>query len=81
MAWLGACIILNSAISSGYVLRVIRALLQSTNENESTDMKEAPTVMLLPILLMATLVLLFGVWPDPILELAMKAASALVLKG
>ena len=81
MAWLGVCIILNSAISAGYVLRVIRALLQTTNEDESANIKEAPTVMLLPILLMSALVLLFGVWPDPVLKLAMKAASTLVLKG
>ena len=81
MAWLGVCIILNSAISAGYVLRVIRALLQSTNKNESADIEEAPILMLLPILLMVALVLLFGVWPDPALKLAMKAASTLVLKG
>jgi len=80
MMWLGISIILNSALSAGYVLRVLRSLLESTNEKKFGNLKEAPITMLLPICLMAALIVLFGIWPDPILDFAGKAASALMFK-
>jgi len=78
MAWLGISIILNSAFSAGYVLRVIRALLQSSKEDKFKNVKEAPITMLSPICLMAALIIIFGLWPDPILDFARKAAAGLL---
>ena len=81
MAWLGISIILNSAISAVYSLRVIRALMQSGNGNGNGAMekvKEAPLLMLVPICIMGALIVLFGVWPDPLIRFAQQAAAALL---
>ena len=77
MAWLGIAIVLNSALSAGYYLRVIRTLIQPAKSKKIESLKEAPALMLIPICIMAALIILFGIWPDPIMELARKAAAAL----
>jgi formate hydrogenlyase subunit 3/multisubunit Na+/H+ antiporter MnhD subunit len=43
--------------------------------------KEAPLIMLVPIAIMAILIILFGVYPDPVLSLARKAAQSLLSMG
>ena len=81
MTWLGVAIIVNSLFSSGYVLRVVKALLQRREAEGFENVKEAPLLMLTPILVMVFMIVLFGVWPDPVLEFARKAAYALLSMG
>ena len=81
MTWLGVAIIVNSLFSSGYVLRVVKALLQRREAECFENVKEAPLLMLTPILVMVFMIVLFGVWPDPVLEFARKAAYALLSMG
>ncbi len=78
MAWLGIAIIINSILSAAYVLRILRSLLRADGDGRWRNVKEAPLTMLLPICLMATLIILFGIWPDPVLDLAKRAADALL---
>ncbi len=78
VAWLGIAIVLNSALSAGYYLRVIHVLIQSSNSEKLGKVKEAPVMMLAPICIMSALIILFGVWPDPVLEFAKKAAVGLL---
>jgi len=70
--------VLNSVLSAGYYLRVIHVLIQSSNSEKLGKVKEAPVMMLAPICIMAALIILFGVWPDPVLEFAKKAAVGLL---
>lgn len=77
-AWLGIAIVLNSALSAGYYLRVLRSLIQSARSEKLEKVKEAPITMLLPICIMAALIILFGIWPDLVLGLARKAAVDLL---
>ena len=77
MAWLGIAIVLNSVLSAGYYLRVIRALIQPAKSKEIKNVKETPALMLIPICIMTIFILLFGIWPDPVLEFARKAAAVL----
>lgn len=79
--WLGAAIILNGVFSSGYVLRVVRGLLQRREVEAFENVKEAPLLMLIPIWVMVFTIVLFGVWPDPTLEFAKRAAYALLSMG
>jgi multicomponent Na+:H+ antiporter subunit D len=78
MIWLGIAIILNSLISAVYYLRVIRAFIKPTIPEKFEKVKEAPIIMLLPICVMTILIILFGIWPDPVLDFARKAAESLL---
>jgi proton-translocating NADH-quinone oxidoreductase chain N len=81
MAWLGIAIILNSILSAAYYLQVIRFLVRPGMSEKLEKVKEAPLVMLVPICIMAILIILFGVYPDPVLNLARKAAQSLLSMG
>ena len=82
MAWLGIAIILNSILSAAYYLQVIRFLVRPGMSEKLEKVKEAPLIMLVPIAIMAILIILLGVYPDPVLNLARKAAQSLLsMKG
>jgi proton-translocating NADH-quinone oxidoreductase chain N len=81
MAWLGIAIILNSVLSAAYYLQVIRFLVRPGMSEKLEKVKEAPLIMLVPIAIMAILIILFGVYPDPVLSLARKAAQSLLSMG
>lgn len=78
LAWLGIAIVLNSVLSAGYYLRIVRAMLQSSRSEKIEKARGAPIIMLFPIGIIAILIVLFGIWPDPVLELARKAAEGLL---
>lgn len=80
LAWLGIAIIINSAISAVYSLRVIRTLLMQSGSGSKAmeKVKEAPLLMLVPLCIMGALIVLFGVWPDPLIRFAQQAAAALL---
>ncbi|MEN2974622.1 MAG: NADH-quinone oxidoreductase subunit N [Candidatus Caldarchaeales archaeon] len=75
--WLGLLLVINSSISAGYYLRVIRVLLSPTS-TDTGKITEAPIQLLIPIYAATIIIILFGLWPDPILELARSAASAIL---
>jgi formate hydrogenlyase subunit 3/multisubunit Na+/H+ antiporter MnhD subunit len=78
LAWLGVAIILNSALSAAYYLRIIRTLMQAGGSEKIEKVKEAPLVMLMPLCVLAVLIVLFGVWPDQLIRIAQQAAAALL---
>lgn len=75
VAWLGAAIVLNSILSSAFYLRVIRALLQPKLSDAAQKAKEAPVLMLIPIGVMTALIIVFGIYPEPIIKLAQQAVT------
>ena len=81
MTWLGVALILNSVISAGFYLRIIYTLIQPISSSKAEQAKEAPLLMLIPILALAVLIILFGVWPDPLVNFAGDAANALLSLG
>jgi multicomponent Na+:H+ antiporter subunit D len=81
MAWLGIAIILNSILSAAYYLQVIRVLVKPALSEKLEKIKETPLVMLLPICAMAILIILLGVYPNPVLDFAKRAAQSLVGTG
>ncbi|MCS7098227.1 MAG: hypothetical protein NZ922_04550 [Candidatus Methanomethyliaceae archaeon] len=78
MAWLGAAIIINSAISAAYYLRTIKALLQPISSKKVEEAREGPIIMLAPLLILACLIVIFGIWPDGLIEFAKSAANVLL---
>ncbi len=77
LIWLVVAGIINSAISAGYYLRFINVLIRMEASEKVMDVKEAPAIMTIPILILAGLIVLFGIWPQPILDVSEKAAFSL----
>ncbi len=75
--WLTVVAVLNSALSMVYYLRVMKATVGQPKESLKAS-KEAPPFMLGVTVAMATLIILFGVWPAPMIAYATEAAKALL---
>jgi NADH-quinone oxidoreductase subunit N len=77
MNWLAILGVLNSALSMAYYLRVIKTLI-SDPVDSMKGLKEAPKLMVGITVVMTLVVILFGVWPEPVVNFAKSAAEALV---
>jgi proton-translocating NADH-quinone oxidoreductase chain N len=76
LIWLTVAGVLNSTLSMGYYLIVVRNLLAKPEEDHGIH--EAPLPMLVVTLFMAVLIIFFGIWPQPVIQFADKAAIGLV---
>ena len=81
MLWLGILLIIFSAVSTGYYIRILKALIAAPKNEKLDDVKEAPILILIPICCLVFLVVLLGVWPDPILKFAEESSSWLMEVG
>jgi len=81
MLWLGILLIAFSAVSTGYYIRILKALIATPQNERLNDVKEAPIPILIPICCLAFLVILLGIWPDPILRFAEESSSWLMEVG
>jgi proton-translocating NADH-quinone oxidoreductase chain N len=81
LAWLGVALIVSSAISAAYYLRIVRTIMQVPVSEKMQKVKEVPLLMLIPLCVLAVSVVLFGIWPDPLVNFAHQAAGALVSFG
>ena len=75
--WLAIAGVLNSAFSIAYYLPIIKTLITTPAEN-SSELKEAPASILIPMCIMTLLIIVFGVYPRSILQLADGASKALI---
>ena len=69
--------VLNSAFSMAYYLRVMKTFI-STPEGEGLKVGEAPPLMVGVTVVMAALIIIFGVYPMPVIDFANRASRALV---
>jgi formate hydrogenlyase subunit 3/multisubunit Na+/H+ antiporter MnhD subunit len=81
MAWLGVALLLNSIISAGFYLRIVFALIQQDTSQKITKIKEAPLLLLVPICILSILIIVFGIWPDPVVNFAKQAVDAIISMG
>lgn len=81
MVWLVIAGVVNSALSAGYYLRFLKVLVRLSPNPRLEKAVEASPLMLTPPLLLLMLVIVFGIWPQPILELSEQAASSLFDTG
>jgi proton-translocating NADH-quinone oxidoreductase chain N len=77
-AWLGVLLIVNSVLSAAFYLRIVRVILQPVKTEKVRQAKEASWVLLLPICIMVGMIVLFGLWPDPVIKLMQDAAASLL---
>jgi multicomponent Na+:H+ antiporter subunit D len=78
VVWLGLAIILNSILSAAFYLKVLRTLILPKLSNSAQKAKEAPAMMLIPIGVLTALIVLFGIYPEPIIKLAQQAVTGLL---
>ena len=69
--------VLNSAFSMAYYLIVMKAFI-SKPEGEGLKVREAPTLMVGVTVVMAVLIVVFGLYPAPIIRYAGSASRGLV---
>jgi proton-translocating NADH-quinone oxidoreductase chain N len=81
LAWLGIALIVNSAISAAYYLRIVKTIMQIPVSEKMEKVKEVPLLMLIPLCVLAVSIIVFGIWPDPLVNFAKQAAKSLVLFG
>jgi len=77
-SWLAIAGVLNSVLSLAYYLRLMLAFINPKLSQRAREAKEAPASMLAPIAVMSVLIVVFGVWPDPVIGFSEQAAAALV---
>ena len=56
-------LLLNSALSLGYYLPVIKGFFLKPGKRLA-NVKEAPVLMLLPMVILAAITITLGIWPD-----------------
>jgi NADH-quinone oxidoreductase subunit N len=75
--WLAVAGVLNSALSIAYYIPVIMTLIaRGTTRYEG--LREAPILMLIPMVIMSLIIIVLGVYPSPIVEFADGASKSLV---
>jgi len=77
MVWLAVAGVLNSALSMAYYLRVFKTLVSSP-EDASLEAKEVHPFMVGVTVIMATLIIILGIYPSPLINFASRASEALV---
>ena len=79
LEWLAIIAVLNSVVSAYYYLRILKyVFLSDSDGDEKIDIFSMKPVLISAIFSIA-IVLLLGVFPGPILEIAQIAADALLL--
>src|SRR4030042_1123287 len=69
--------VLNAALSMAYYLRVVMTLL-SDNGSKNIKIKEAPLIMVGITSIMAILIVVLGIYPNPIMGISSEASKALI---
>lgn len=81
MAWLVVAGIVNSALSAGYYLRFLKALVRLSPSPKVEGASEASPSLLAAPMILLVFVVLFGVWPHPVMSLSNQAALSLLQTG
>jgi formate hydrogenlyase subunit 3/multisubunit Na+/H+ antiporter MnhD subunit len=77
MVPLSILMLINMVFSVVYYLRVIRVIFFEPSPARSKKTTEAPASMLIPILVLAALCIIIGIYPEPFITMASRAAQAL----
>ncbi|MCS7386172.1 MAG: cation:proton antiporter [archaeon GB-1867-005] len=72
--------LLNSGLSVVYYLRLIQLLMLREPKGKAAAASEASISILVPLVIMAFICILFGIWPEPIYKMAEAASAAAMAK-
>ena len=73
-----AIFLINILLGFAYYLRLIKIIVWSTPSKILDKVRDAPLLMLVPILALTITCIMIGVYPSPFIEVARKAANALI---
>jgi len=73
-----AIFLINILLGFAYYLRLIKIIVWSTPSKTLDKIRDAPLLMLVPILALTITCIMIGVYPSPFIEAARKAANALI---
>ena len=73
-----AIFLINILVGFAYYLRLIKIIVWSTPSETFDKIRDAPLLMLVPILALTITCIMIGVYPSPFIETARKAANALI---
>ena len=78
--WIGPVILLLSALlTAGYLLPVaMNGFFPGKELREEADKQEPHAAMLIPLIVLATLALVLGIWPNPLIEYVRRIAVAVM---
>lgn len=76
--FLSGLMLLNLLFSVAYYLRLIQTVIIREPTERSLKAKEAPVVMLLPMILLTALCVVAGIYPDPFISFSSNAAKAVL---
>jgi len=68
--------IVNTVLSAGYYLRVVKTVMLDSPSENTMKLSEAPRTMLLSMCILAFLTTFLGVYPGPVISYAKRAAEA-----
>ena len=72
-----AIFLINILLGFAYYLRLIKIIVWSTPNKKLNGIKDAPLLILVPILVLTLACILIGVYPAPFIEIASRAVKAL----
>jgi len=75
---LAALTLINSAFSVAYYLRLIHIIIFAEPRKEMEHIREAPLSILIPLVILTIQILFIGIWWEPAVEIAEKAAEAVL---
>lgn len=70
--------LINILLEFAYYLRLIKIIVWSTPSENLKKIRKAPVLMLIPTTLMALSCIIIGLYPAPFIEMASKAAQAVI---
>ena len=70
--------LINILLGFAYYLRLIKIIIWSTPSENLNKIKRAPILMLIPMTLIALSCIIIGLYPAPFIEMASKAAQAVI---
>ena len=78
--WIGPVILLLSALlTAGYLLPVVmNGFFPGKELREEADKQEPHAAMLIPLIVLAALALVLGIWPNPLIEYVRRIAVAVM---
>ena len=73
-----AIFLINILVGFAYYLRLIKIIVWSTPSETFDKVRDAPLLMLVPILALTITCIMIGVYSSPFIEAARKAANVLI---
>ncbi|MCJ7732581.1 formate hydrogenlyase, partial [Candidatus Bathyarchaeota archaeon] len=70
--------LISTALTLGYTMWTMRRIFYGPLPDSLAEVKEAPMMMLVPMILLIAFSIVLGIYPKPIVDLIMEAVAGLI---